>query len=238
MKKFTTKRVIAIRGKQFKEEHNKVKGELKMDKEKTKEKIIQYLQEKKIIQFGEFTLASGAKSSFYIDLRLLPSYPKIFQKVNEMAAKIEALGYEKVRVRSSVTCESRRGICAKCYGMDLSTGSLVEEGMEPADRQGRFLAATLEVAEEKMRALEAAGFEATTGMDQLASETKNLGDEVALAWAEATAPVFEAISLAPQCYKREIFGAEDLGKTACRYEGFYYLGIGDFSKSHHCSRKP
>ena len=66
----------------------KMKGELKMDKEKTKEKIIKYLQEKKIIQFGEFTLASGAKSSFYIDLRLLPSYPKIFQKINEMAAEI------------------------------------------------------------------------------------------------------------------------------------------------------
>ncbi|MHA1912504.1 MAG: orotate phosphoribosyltransferase [Candidatus Kariarchaeaceae archaeon] len=59
-----------------------------MNKEKTKEKITKYLHEKKIIQFGEFTLASGAKSSFYIDLRLLPSYPKIFQKINEMAAEI------------------------------------------------------------------------------------------------------------------------------------------------------
>jgi len=47
----------------------------------------------------------------------------------EKAAKIEELGYEKVRVRSPLTCESRTGICAKCYGMDLSRGKEVEEGL-------------------------------------------------------------------------------------------------------------
>ena len=35
---------------------------------------------------------------------------------------------EKVRIRSVLTCESKRGICAKCYGRDLSTGSPVEIG--------------------------------------------------------------------------------------------------------------
>jgi DNA-directed RNA polymerase subunit beta' len=35
----------------------------------------------------------------------------------------------KVRVRSPLTCESPLGICAKCYGMDLSTSRLVEEGL-------------------------------------------------------------------------------------------------------------
>ena len=35
--------------------------------------------------------------------------------------RIEELGFEKIRVRSPLTCESRTGICAKCYGMDLST---------------------------------------------------------------------------------------------------------------------
>jgi len=47
----------------------------------------------------------------------------------DKAGRIEELGYEKVRVRSPLTCESPVGVCAKCYGMDLSTGSLVEEGM-------------------------------------------------------------------------------------------------------------
>jgi len=47
----------------------------------------------------------------------------------EMAKRIEGLGYEKIRVRSPLTCEERQGICAKCYGMDLSSGKLVEVGL-------------------------------------------------------------------------------------------------------------
>jgi len=41
----------------------------------------------------------------------------------------EGLGLESIRVRSPLTCESPLGICAKCYGIDLATGDLVEEGM-------------------------------------------------------------------------------------------------------------
>jgi len=46
----------------------------------------------------------------------------------EAAAKIEALGLDSIRVRSPLTCDCPFGICAKCYGWDLSTGYLVEEG--------------------------------------------------------------------------------------------------------------
>ncbi len=46
----------------------------------------------------------------------------------EAAAKIEALGLDAIRVRSSLTCDSPFGICAKCYGWDMSTARLVEEG--------------------------------------------------------------------------------------------------------------
>ncbi len=46
----------------------------------------------------------------------------------EAAEKIEALGLDAIRVRSPLTCDSPIGICAKCYGWDLSTGCLVEEG--------------------------------------------------------------------------------------------------------------
>ena len=45
------------------------------------------------------------------------------------AARIEQLGIDRLRVRSPLTCESPRGCCAKCYGEDLSTGKMVEEGM-------------------------------------------------------------------------------------------------------------
>jgi len=47
----------------------------------------------------------------------------------EAAAKVEALGLDAIRVRSSLTCDSAFGVCAKCYGWDMSTGRLVEEGL-------------------------------------------------------------------------------------------------------------
>ena len=47
----------------------------------------------------------------------------------EIARRIESLGYEKVRVRSPLTCEAVTGVCAKCYGMDLARGQLAEEGL-------------------------------------------------------------------------------------------------------------
>ena len=47
----------------------------------------------------------------------------------EIARKIEDLGLEKIQVRSPMTCEAPLGLCRLCYGMDLSTGSLVEEGL-------------------------------------------------------------------------------------------------------------
>lgn len=40
-----------------------------------------FLHEKGIIKFGDFTLASGKKSSYYVDLRLVPSYPHQFRKM-------------------------------------------------------------------------------------------------------------------------------------------------------------
>lgn len=47
----------------------------------------------------------------------------------EIARKIENLGLEKIQVRSPMTCLAPLGVCRTCYGMDMSTGSLVEEGM-------------------------------------------------------------------------------------------------------------
>jgi DNA-directed RNA polymerase subunit beta' len=52
------------------------------------------------------------------------------QVITEAAArKIEELGMETIRVRSVLTCESPLGVCAKCYGNDMSTSKLVEEGL-------------------------------------------------------------------------------------------------------------
>src|SRR5262249_4183146 len=47
----------------------------------------------------------------------------------ELASRIERIGFDKVLVRSPMTCKAPRGICRLCYGMDLATGALIEEGM-------------------------------------------------------------------------------------------------------------
>jgi DNA-directed RNA polymerase subunit beta' len=46
----------------------------------------------------------------------------------EKARHIEAAGVERVRIRSVLTCESKRGVCVNCYGRNLATGSLVKLG--------------------------------------------------------------------------------------------------------------
>ena len=45
-----------------------------------------------------------------------------------LAAEIEERGIETVRIRSALTCESRTGICALCYGRNLATGKIAEIG--------------------------------------------------------------------------------------------------------------
>jgi DNA-directed RNA polymerase subunit beta' len=47
----------------------------------------------------------------------------------DIARKIESLGYDKIMVRSPMTCNAPLGVCRLCYGMDLATGNMVEEGM-------------------------------------------------------------------------------------------------------------
>jgi len=59
------------------------------------------LFENKIIQFGDFTLASGKKSSYYVDLRLVPSYPHQFRKMvkhlqNEITDKIGLENFDSI----------------------------------------------------------------------------------------------------------------------------------------------
>jgi DNA-directed RNA polymerase subunit beta' len=47
---------------------------------------------------------------------------------NEISTFIEEINIEEVEVRSVLTCETKRGVCAKCYGRNLSTGRPVELG--------------------------------------------------------------------------------------------------------------
>ncbi|NLF62297.1 MAG: DNA-directed RNA polymerase subunit beta' [Lentisphaerae bacterium] len=45
-----------------------------------------------------------------------------------VAKRIAQLGINQVRIRSVLTCESKRGVCCKCYGRNLATGEMPKEG--------------------------------------------------------------------------------------------------------------
>ena len=62
-----------------------------------------------------------------------PFTEEIIIKANEeidekFVEKIENAGLEKVKIRSVLTCRSKRGVCVKCYGRDLARGQMVNIG--------------------------------------------------------------------------------------------------------------
>jgi len=51
------------------------------------------------------------------------------EEIDEIKAEaVAAVGLPGIRIRSVLTCEAKRGVCAKCYGRNLATGELVELG--------------------------------------------------------------------------------------------------------------
>jgi len=58
-----------------------VKGKLKV-------RACEILMETSAVSFGEFTLTSGKKSPFYIDMRVIPSFPKLFDEVCNMYVEV------------------------------------------------------------------------------------------------------------------------------------------------------
>ena len=56
---------------------------------------------------------------------LIPINSLIDEKIADL---LEANSVDQMRVRSIITCETRDGVCAKCYGRDLARGDLISEG--------------------------------------------------------------------------------------------------------------
>ena len=46
----------------------------------------------------------------------------------ERANRIEGIGHERLKIRSALTCESKRGCCQSCYGLNLATGTVTKIG--------------------------------------------------------------------------------------------------------------
>ena len=62
-----------------------------------------------------------------------PYNNEVLVRANEMidedrVARIEDAGLERVKIRSVLTCQSRQGVCVKCYGRDLGRGHQVNMG--------------------------------------------------------------------------------------------------------------
>ncbi|MDC1141448.1 DNA-directed RNA polymerase subunit beta', partial [Planctomycetota bacterium] len=82
----------------------------------------------------EISLSEGIRGRVLCDDIKHPQTKDLLFKANtvvstEAAQLIEDLGFQKIRVRSALTCESNHGACQLCYGADLSRDEMVELGM-------------------------------------------------------------------------------------------------------------
>jgi len=107
-----------------------------------------FLHQNKIIRFGEFTLASGKKSSYYVDLRLVPSYPHQFRKMIKFLQNeiIKDIGLDKfdslvsvptggLVIASALAIETVKPLIyvrnkPKDYGTSKAVEGKIEEGMK------------------------------------------------------------------------------------------------------------
>ncbi|HEU4928633.1 MAG TPA: DNA-directed RNA polymerase subunit beta' [Candidatus Krumholzibacteria bacterium] len=79
------------------------------------------------------SLSDRIRGRVTVDDVLDPITGEIIVEANQMltwdlSALIEDRGVEHVKIRSVLTCEAKRGVCALCYGTNLATGRLVEKG--------------------------------------------------------------------------------------------------------------
>ena len=106
-----------------------------------------FLHKKGIIKFGDFTLASGKKSSYYVDLRLVPSYPIEFRKMvkyleNEIVKDIGLDNFDSIVsvptgglvIASALAIETVKPLIyvrskPKDYGTSKSVEGEIHEGM-------------------------------------------------------------------------------------------------------------
>ncbi|MGI9566660.1 MAG: orotate phosphoribosyltransferase [Nitrosopumilus sp.] len=107
-----------------------------------------FLYQKEVIRFGDFVLASGRKSSYYVDLRLIPSYPHEFRKMikyleNEITQKIGLDKFDSIVsvptgglvIASALAIETVKPLIyvrskPKDYGTSKSVEGKIQEGMK------------------------------------------------------------------------------------------------------------
>ncbi|MGI8724376.1 MAG: DNA-directed RNA polymerase subunit beta' [Methyloceanibacter sp.] len=88
-----------------------------------------------ILEAGEVTVSLGQRALGRTTAEAVknPSTGKVLIKGGELIEEeqvemLETAGVQEVRIRSALTCETRNGICGKCYGRDLARGTPVNMG--------------------------------------------------------------------------------------------------------------
>jgi len=107
-----------------------------------------FLHQNGIIKFGDFTLASGKKSSYYVDLRLVPSYPHEFRSMikhlqNDIAENIGLENFDSIVsvptgglvIASALAIETVKPLIyvrskPKDYGTSKSVEGKIQDGMK------------------------------------------------------------------------------------------------------------
>jgi len=92
---------------------------------------------KEVIYKGDrvaVTLAQAVRGRTARDTIMDPSTDELIVRENEViteeiAGRIEGQGHERIRIRSPLACEAPLGLCARCYGMDLSRNQAAERGL-------------------------------------------------------------------------------------------------------------
>lgn len=89
---------------------------------------------RRVDNFGKQTLAERVYGRYAASNVVDPKTGEIIIQTGELytetiAETVDATGIDQVYVHSPMTCELRRGVCTKCYGVDLARGKPVEQGV-------------------------------------------------------------------------------------------------------------
>ena len=93
---------------------------IKMEALKDNEDIIERLEDRIIGRFSLHDIYDPISNDLICEANQMID--------EEVAKKIAETSIEQVDIRSVLTCETGRGVCAKCYGRDLARGTVVEKG--------------------------------------------------------------------------------------------------------------
>ena len=93
---------------------------IKMQALKDNEDIIERLEDRIIGRFSLYDIVDPITDELICEANQMID--------EEVAKKVAETSIEEVEIRSVLTCETGRGVCAKCYGRDLARGTVVEKG--------------------------------------------------------------------------------------------------------------